>query len=309
MSISAPGIYDIPHDAYHADPCPEPSLSAGAGKMLVTHSPMHVKARHPKLCREPLTEHKDAFDFGRAVHSAVLYQNERIEVWPGDDWRKKEAREFRDAARAVGAIPLLAEQWERVSRMAEAVRDQLAEHEARGAFVGGLPERTVVWREDGVWCRCKPDWMPSDAREGMVVYDLKSTAASANPDNWGSRTLWGMGADFSAAFYTRGLRHVLGVHDIRYRFVVVENDEPHALSVVEIDPASLAVAERDVERAIELWRQCLSTGMWPGYTRRVAHVSMPAWEENRRLEREEREPMHANMVAAAMTWQAPTGEW
>lgn len=303
--IDRPGIYSIPHEAYHADPCHVPSLSAGLGKTLVTKSPLHAKARHPMLAANPVHENKAAFDFGKAVHNTVLYDEEKIEVWPGEDWRKKEAREFRDAAYEAGAIPLLAEQWERVSRMAQAIKDQLAEHEAHEAFVGGLPERTVVWTENGVWCRCKPDWLPDTAREGMVVYDLKTTAASAHPDAWGSRTLWSMGADFSAAFYIRGLRHVLGAHDIRYRFVVVEVDEPHALSVVEIDPASLAIAERDVERAIELWRQCITSGQWPGYPRRVCHVSMPAWEENRRLEREEREPLSHDMVAAAMEWQAP----
>ena len=52
-------------------------------------------------------------------------------------------------------------------------------------------------------------------------------------------------------------------------------------------PALLAYAEREVERAIALWRRCLSAGEWPGYPTQIAYVDAPAWlleqQEERRF--------------------------
>lgn len=304
MMVEAPGLYDLPADVYHADPCPEPSLSSGCGKALVRMSPAHAMAAHPRLSKNPIKIHKPSFDIGSAAHSILFHEDRKLFIHDGDSWRGK-AAELRDAAYDRGEIPLLEEQYERARYMAELCRAQLRDHEAHEAFVGGMAERTIIWREGDVWCRIKPDWMPETMRDGAIVYDYKTTAASASPDAWGARTMWGIGADFGASFYLRGLRSHFGVEALRYRFVVQEQAPPHALSVIEIEPESLCIAAREVERAIETWRQCLASDRWPGYPKRVCHVAMPAYEESRRLAQEERDPVGPGMIDAAMDWQRP----
>jgi hypothetical protein len=47
--ILTAGIHDTTAVDYHADPCPEPSLSAHIAALLCARSPRHAWAAHPKL--------------------------------------------------------------------------------------------------------------------------------------------------------------------------------------------------------------------------------------------------------------------
>ena len=305
--ISEPGIYDLTAEDYHNDPAPEPSLSSGCLKALLNQSPVHAMAAHPRLARHPIRENKDSFDLGTAAHAMLLHEDRKLAIWDGDSWRGKEAQEFKANAYAEGCVPLLEEQFERTREMVESCREQLADHEAHEAFVGGLAERSLFWREGDVWCRCRPDWMPLQARDGMVVYDYKSTSASAHADAWGGRTMWGIGADIQDGFYSRGIGDVLGVRDVRFRFVVQENKPPYAINVIEIAPASRELARRKVLRGIEMWRQCRRDDIWPGFAARVHYVEIPAWQEAQFLAREAEDPVTPEMVRAMIEWQRPVG--
>jgi hypothetical protein len=72
-----------------------------------------------------------------------------------------------------------------------------------------------------------------------------------------------------------------------FRFVVFETTPPYALAVVGLGPDALALTEKRVRFAIELWRQCLDAGAWPAYPTRTCWSGLqPAWEETRRLTKE-----------------------
>lgn len=281
-----PGIYDLPEGIYHADPCPAPSLSASIARELLGSSPWHAWHAHPRLNPAYQARASDRFDLGSAAHAHLLEGRDHFAVIDAPDWRTKAAQAERDAARAAGKVPLLAETWTQVQAMAEAARVQLDRYEEEPRpFTGGQPERTLVWQEPcGVWCRARLDWLHDD---GQVIDDYKTTAASANPEEWGRRLLFS-GPDFQAAFYLRGVRAVLGT-DARFRFVVQETKAPYALSVVGLGPDVLALAQRKVALALDLWGECLRTGRWPGYPTRTCYAELPPWMEARWLEREEQE--------------------
>jgi hypothetical protein len=308
--IDKPGLYDIPAEEYHGDPCPEPSLSSSIGKLILRRSPLHGAIRHPRIALDPLREDKETFDLGNAAHTLLLHDGRKLRVIDAPDWRTKAAREDRDEARAAGEIPLLADQYDRTVRMVEACREQVAESEAAGAFdlATGKGEQALIWREDDLWCRALLDWHPRDVRDGGIWYDYKTTAASAHPDDWGGRTGWGLQFDFQAAFYLRGIRTVFGVDSPRMRFVVQERAFPHCLCIIELSPAALAMAERKVERALQIWRECRTKNLWPGYPPRVCYVDPPVWDEKEWIEREEREPMNDDMIETLADWQRPLEE-
>lgn len=285
MRIDTPGIYEIPAAEYHQDPCPAPSLSSSIAKTLLACSPAHARAKHPRLGAAP-REESETFDLGTAAHAYILQGVDAFEVCEFHDWRTNAAKEQRDEARAAGLTPILAGKFENVRRMAEAVRFQLATFEdPPRPLQAGKPELTIVWREhNGIWCRAMLDFLHNDQ---LTIDDLKSTAASAHPASW-LRTMYGMGADVQVAFYLRGLKAVTG-KDARFRFVVVENFEPYATSVISLAPSALDVASDKVEQAIQSWGRCLETDTWPGYPKRVCHLEAPAWEIARQLEREDEE--------------------
>ncbi len=285
MAISEPGIYDMPAAEYHADCCPEPSLSSSLARVLLAQSPWHSWQASPRLNPGYVAEESERFDIGTAIHSLLLEGESDFVIIDAADWRKKDAQAARDQARAEGRTPLLARQWADVQAMAETARRQFAAHEERPQpFANGKPEQTLIWREEDVWCRARLDWLADDYR---TIDDLKSTAASANPDAWG-RLLWSSGYDVQAAFYLRGLRALTGI-DARFRFVPIEVDPPYALSVIGLAPDALALAERKVARAIGLWRECLNANAWPGYPNRCCYVEAPPWIEAQWTEREWRD--------------------
>src|SRR3972149_5802627 len=91
----------------------------------------------------PAYEHEDSerFDLGRAAHAYLLEGESGFAIIEAADWRTKAAKEARDAARAAGKIPLLADRWGDVQGMALAAQRQLDAPDATPRPpAGGQPE-------------------------------------------------------------------------------------------------------------------------------------------------------------------------
>lgn len=277
-------ILDLTADEYHADAVEgPPTLSASIAKLLVTKTPAHARAAHPKLNPDYRPTYDDKFDLGTAVHSLLLQGVDIAHVVQENDWRKNSAKDERDWARGTGKIPLLERQWLEVEAMLDAVRVQVARLPLTPPpFTDGEPEKTLVWEEAGVRCRARIDWLHNDH---LTITDLKTTSASAEPDAW-RRTMYGFGGDVQAAFHTRGVQAVYGTSFVSFRFVVAETYPPYAVSVVDLAPSAMALANEKVDEALAVWRRCLETDTWPGYPARVASIDVPGWEEARWLERQ-----------------------
>lgn len=282
--ITEPGIYTIPAEEYHQDPCPEPSLSASIANLLCTDSPLHAYTAHPRLNPAFVREEKETFDLGTVCHSLLLEGESAAEVFDFEDWRKAEARRARTEARQQGKIPILRKYWDRCQAMLSAARTQLEAHkEARDAFTKGKPEQSLVWfeAEYGVWCRARLDWLHDSF---LKIDDYKSTGMTANPDAI-SRSMFGVGWDVQAAFYLRGLKVLTG-NDAKFRFIPQENEPPFALSVIGIGPDVAMIGEKKVQFALETFSACLKSSDWPGYPVRTCYPVLPEWEENRWLRKE-----------------------
>jgi hypothetical protein len=282
-TLAPRGVLTLPADEYHADPCEQPSLSASIAHVICSQSPAHARAAHPKLNPDRVREESERFDVGNAAHTILLEGVDRLAVIDFPDWRTTAAKEARDQARADGRIPLLAKVLVEVDAMVGAVLEQLDAHSATPAlFKAGTPEQTLVWEEPGgVICRARLDWLRDDRK---TVDDLKTTSRSASPEAY-SRALFGVGGDVQAAFYIRGVQELTG-ETPEFRWCIVETSPPYALSVVAPDPAVLTIGRKKVEFAIELWRRCLATNVWPAYSNEVAYAELPPWEEARWLEKE-----------------------
>lgn len=270
------GIHAIATAEYHADPSEQPSLSAHVAHTLLSKSPLHAWTNHPKLNPAYEREEKASFDFGTAVHDLFLRGTaEHVAVGDFPDWRTKDARAHRDAAYEAGFTPILAKDWARVVEMTEALRDQVAARDDDPPLFGpGEPERALIWREKGVQCRALVDWLHDDMG---ACDDLKTTAMSANPFAW-QRTMFNIGGDIQARFNQRGIKALTGREPV-FRFVVIETHPPYAMSVVSLGPAAVAFADARVDQALETWKRCLASGIWPAYAAETFYVDPPAWRE------------------------------
>lgn len=291
--IESPGIYTIPSEEYHADPCPAPSLSSSIAKALIQDTPWHAWTRHPLLNPDYVEEEAGNMDIGSICHGLLLEgvskahliraRNKEGEIVT--NFMTKAAKEERDEARRQGFYPILQKDWIKAQAMVSAARAQLdVRKDAKNAFTGGKPEQTLIWQEEnGVWCRVRPDWLHDSM---LLIDDYKTRSGSAHPDAI-ERTMFREGWHIQAAFYLRGVAMVTGVEaPRRFRFVCHEIDPPFALSVVELHEWALAVATKMVVHAIETFGTCLQSGIWPGYPLTTHQAVMPEWMENGWNERE-----------------------
>jgi hypothetical protein len=270
-----PGLHRLTAEEYHADPCPVPSLSNSIAQTMLERSPRHAWMAHPRLNPRHQREDKAAFDIGRAAHALLTGDPERFAIIDAADWRTKAAQTARDEAYAAGKVPLLADRWAGVQAMERAARAQLARHdECAGAFRPGYgdAEATLIWQEGDAWCRSRLDWI---SPERFLIVDYKTTGGSADPDQW-SRDAFNRGYHIQAAFYRRAVRAVFG-KDAEFRLAVQETEPPYALAVYGINGDGLELAERKVERALNLWRWCMKHDAWPAYSAQTYWIEPPPW--------------------------------
>lgn len=273
-----PGVYDTDAAAYYADQIGDQvTLNPTVCKALIKSSPLHAWTIHPRLNPEYREETDSKFDVGTAAHGIFLQGHDHlVHVVEANDWRTKAAQEVRDRAREEGLIPLLRKDWLKVSAMLQALREQLPLLELDGGpgmFTDGKPEQTLVWKDRGVWCRTRMDWLHDDL---AYLDDLKTTKASASPLSWASRTLWGMQAEIQATMTIRGIKAVTG-REPEFRFLACECKPPYAISPVRLGPSAIELANRQIDHALDEWRECLKADRWPSYPRRIIDADPPSW--------------------------------
>ncbi len=282
MTIKTPGIYMIPESEYFADPCEMPSLSHSIAKMLLDRSPAHAWSAHPRLGNQREDGATKASDTGTILHKLLLGRGADIAEIDAKDWRTNAAKEARDEARAAGKTPVLASDMTDIYACAKAARRQIESHPDLGAFFeAGKSEAVIAWQDGGIWCRGMVDRLPDAPR--VPVFDIKTTALSGAPESWERRVVHEYATQ--AAFYRRGLKAIRRVEPGPFLFVVIEVNAPYAVSVLTPAPSLLAYAEAEIERAIELWRDCIAADKWPGYAPFTAHVELPGYLAMRSEER------------------------
>lgn len=262
-----PGVFDVPEAEYRADP----ALSCSEARKILSAPARYL---YDRAAGE---QHADHFDFGKAAHTTILGVGAPVAVLDFDDWRTKDARQAKADAYEAGLIPVLASAWTSVEAMAAAVRA----HPIASRLINperGTAERSLFWSDErtGLPLRARLDWCPhkADGRR-LVVVDLKSTPATADPRSFGKSA-----ASFAyhqqAAWYLDGVRRLIA-DDAAFVFVVVEKSPPHLVNVIELDGEALAIGRDRNRRAIDVWAACLERDEWPGYPMEIASASLPRW--------------------------------
>ncbi|WP_051002353.1 PD-(D/E)XK nuclease-like domain-containing protein [Magnetospirillum molischianum] len=294
LAATGPGIYDMPNEVYHADPCPTPSLSAGGVDTMLDECPARFWWESQRLNPSWEATETTAFGLGKAAHIVFLEPGlfeASVRVIEADDYKTKAARTARDEARAAGQIPLLTEQHRQIIDMRDAL---FANSFARAAFERpGRSEVSAFWRDPvtGVWCRLRADRVPDDQ---SYLIDYK-TAIDANPLDFG-RAADNLRYYRRAAWYLDGWQLATGNEPKHYWFVVQEKSPPYLASVIELDSFALDAGRQENREALDLFARCLKDGQhraaWPGYRRRDSldqdtafRVGIPPYAHQRIAER------------------------
>ncbi len=256
-----PGFHsDVPEIAYHSDTV---SLSVSGAKLLLKAPALYRwRLDHP--------EHKDVFDIGHAAHALVLGVGAKIRVVYAEDWRSKDAREEREDARANGETPLLDKDHRRVQEMADA----LSGHQlAMRLLSEGQPEVSAYALDEptGVMRRGRFDWLGP-----TILTDYKSSFTS-EPAAF-VKAASNFGYHMQAAWYS-DLARDLGHPSKAFAFITQEKEAPYLVTVIELPPELVDVGRRRNRAALERFRDCTETNLWPGYVPddQFAQPPAPLW--------------------------------
>ena len=274
--ITEAGIYDIPEDLYHGDPVPEGSLSVSGAKKLLPPSCPAIFQYDREHRRAP----SKSMELGTVVHGLVLGTGQPVEVVDAKDWRTKAAQTARDEAIAAGKVPMLTHEHAKATAIAAAVRS----HPVAGPlYAEGDAEQSMFWRcpEFGIWKRGRTDWVTLLGTE-VIIADLK-TCDSAAPEKI-AKSVAEYGYYMQDPWYREGLQILTGA-DPDFLFVFVQTTAPYLVSVVRLAPEAAALGYQRARLAIERYRDCTESGIWPGYGDDIQEIALPRWQE-RQIESE-----------------------
>jgi ATP-dependent exoDNAse (exonuclease V) beta subunit len=168
---------------------------------------------------------------------------------------------------------LTEEEFSRCVRIGRAVH----EHPAAAEILEGpgINEASLLWRDEetGVPCKGRLDRLVS-YRGRPVIVDVKTTTSAARRD-W-ERSVASLAYHEQAAHYLDGAS-ALAPLDRLFLWIVVEQEEPHGVAVYEIEEAALSQGRDDCHKHLRQYRECLETGLWPGYAPGIDYAGIPAW--------------------------------
>lgn len=270
LAITEPGVYDLTNEQYHADPCAALSLSSSGARKLMEDPPAVFwhERQHPK-------KRTKAMNFGSGAHEWLLepetFKDRHFILSENHNSRTNAGKAERAEAEAEGLRVLTHQEWIDLQGMREAV---LAHPYAMAAFEGGLPEKSLIWqdRDTGVWCRCKPDYLPG---RGRIYADYKTTLSVRTVDL--QSTIKNYGYHQQASWYSDGFRALGLIEDPVMLFVFQEKTPPYLVRCVTVGQPSLIVAEEANYKARRIFLLCSKTNEWPGYVEDIQAIDIPGW--------------------------------
>jgi len=232
-----------------------PALNQSAAKHLL------VSASHYQAYINTPHEETKALRFGTFVHSAVLEPhtlNDLYATAPDCDRRTKEGKamwsEF--ATANAGKTILDAEESAMGHLVASAARHALKVHGVE------FDETEVMYHVDynGIPLKAAIDGVAGD-----YLWDIKTTGLGEATAAGMLKSIRSYRYALQAYWYRLVYELATGKRPLGFRFLFVEKEPPFATAVCEIGPELMSWAVSDFEKAVNLYRECSASGVWPAY--------------------------------------------
>jgi hypothetical protein len=214
--------YDLDMEKYHADPA-------------LSRSDIVRLNLSPMLFKEHVDKDKPEYRIGRALHGLVL-QNIPL-IINESDGRSKAGKIFQ-ADHPDAVTPVMAEM---ITGMAK---------KCRPFFLNGQAEVSFFWEQNGIMCKCRPDWLTAN-----TIYDFKTTRQSLEDFHWDVRRYR---YDVQHAHYLRGVENHVPV--ATFKFVVVEKTVPYRVGIFQIE--NLDRANDLIDKSLATYHRCCVTNIW-----------------------------------------------
>lgn len=218
-------------------------------------SPGHYKYSISSEAREE-NDGKSYFLLGRLVHAALLEPETVKDEFVCVDATTRNTNVFKETVkRNPGKGIILSHELTQANAIVSAVRGL---PHIEDILTAGTPELSAAAMIDGVYCKCRMDLF--DEKTGHI-YDIKTTAETADKFPY---VISKYGYDVSLAFYIDIL--LANKMDISgYTFIVVEKEPPYGTMLYTIDEEYLEYGRAKYQPALQKYRECLKSGVYPSY--------------------------------------------
>lgn len=254
------GIHSLSYEQY----AKAAGVNASALKLLSPPStPAHFKAAFIDKTAKP--DETEALTFGTWGHRLVL-EPDTIEgayhVKPkgmsfakteGKDWRAKHSDkpiiEHDDVADLIG------------------IRDALWKHPTVKRLLAGAETERCLFATDshGTLRKARLDALT----KGSAIPDLK-TCESADERSFG-KAIGNYGHYLSAAYYL-DICQLVGIDKTAVVYICVEKKPPYAIALWSLRDIAIEYGRRCNERNLAVYRHCMETGDWPGYSPNIEPI-------------------------------------
>lgn len=263
-------------EEYHA----APGISS-SGLCEILRSPAHYQENYILNKKPP----SDAMRFGTLMHFALfepeLFRKHSV-VQPKFDKRTTVGKtEHAKWARDLKPDSIIVTEKDRVMLIGMMASIQ-KNPKAMKIFNRGHKEYSFWWIEidklgNKILCKFRPDLIT----EVGEILDLK-TAEDARPKAF-KRSVKKYHYDLRAAWYLRGskvLREILKLQYLGklFMFLPVEKTPPYANKIYHAGQHMIEGGERKLQAALELYRTCSRTNVWPSYPDGIETLDYTEWD-------------------------------
>lgn len=252
-------------------------MNASALKEM-TVSPAHfIHYLHEQQFEKDEEKEKQHFRFGRAAHLALLEPEKFKKSFVAEpDFgtlkspkNRAERQAFLDGLDEE-AVALNDKEMETLTYMIQSIMNH---DKARKVLSTGIPESTVLWRDEetGVLCKARPDYLGT---EDYWLVDFKS-ARDVSPGLFANEVKK-YRYDLQLAFYYDGVLAVTGREPSGAVIIAVEKTPPYDTCVYMLDDKSLEHGRQWYKWGLGIYKKCYEAGRWPGRQNNRAQIlSLP----------------------------------
>lgn len=262
-----------------------PRLSYSIAQTLITKTPLHAYSQHRLLGNKKKEETK-AMDEGKLMEKFVLgAELEKLVIVEAKAWNTDKAKAARDEALGAGWQPVLRHVHDEAEAAAAILRKRFLDEGYDLAFVGDdrfkvSVQAKLLWESrEGVLCSGVLDRLVLDTMKRKArIYDFKTTSDAS--DRKLQRSIFDLGYDIQQNSYEEavGILYPEYLGNIETIFLFAETDEPYAVNPVRLAGNMSELGRRKWETAKESWKECMASGVWPGYARKDKRIEATAWQ-------------------------------
>lgn len=236
-------------------------------------------AAHAREFIEHPPQQTEAQALGHATHVAIL-EPDRFAVEFGvmeymGDRRSSKVRAEEEAFRAKHSSMTFMAPEEHA--LCLKLRDAVWAHPTASELLKGkgFNEASAVWvdPETGLRCKERLDRLTTLGTASVVV-DLKTTKNASRYSF--SKAIHDLYYHQQAGMYLSGLEEV-APYPRKFMFIAVEKDPPHCVAVYELEDDAIEIGRDEFHKHLRMYAECVSTGVWPGYSAGADYVSIPSW--------------------------------